>query len=200
MLFLPLWSLLLNGILSERTPVYLSIYTLSVWTRGCGFSLMDCNPLIFFFITLHGKDWRSYQMLSSVQSFSRVWLFETPWIPAPQASLSISNWESLLKLMSIKSVMAIQPSRLALSPSPPIFNLSHHQGLFQWASSNPSIRASASASVFPMNVQDWFPLGLNYLVSLQPKGFSRVFSIIRAQKYQFFGSQPSLWSNSHIYI
>ena len=136
-------------------------------------------------------------MLSPVQSLSRVWLFETPWIPAPQASLSISNWESLLKLMSIKSVMAIQPFHLPLSPSAPVFNLSQHQGLFQWASGSPSIRASASASVFPMNVQDWFPLGLTYLISLNPKGFSRVFSSTTVWNHQFFGAQPSLWSNSH---
>ena len=62
-----------------------------------------------------------------------------------------------------------------------------------------SIRASASASVLPMNIQGWFPLGLTGLMSLQSKGLSRVFSNTTVQKHQFFGVQPSLWSNSHIH-
>ena len=61
---------------------------------------------------------------------------------------------------------------------PPALNLSQHQGLFQWvfASGGQSIGASASASVLPMNIQDWFPLGWTRLISLQPKGLSRIFS------------------------
>ena len=58
--------------------------------------------------------------------------------------------------------------------------------------------ASASASVLPMNIQDWFPLGLTSLIFLQSRGLSRVFSRTTFQKYQFFGAQPSLWSNFHI--
>ena len=57
----------------------------------------------------------------------------------------------------------------------------------------------ASASVLPMSIQDWFPLGLNGLISLLSKGFSRVFSSTTGRKHQFFGAQPSLWSNSHIH-
>ena len=56
----------------------------------------------------------------------------------------------------------------------------------------------ASASVLPMNTQDWFPLGWTGWISLQSKGLSRVFSNSAVQKNQFFGSQPSLWSTSHI--
>ena len=56
----------------------------------------------------------------------------------------------------------------------------------------------ASASVFPMNIQDWFPLGLTDLISLQSKGLSRVFNTT-IQKHQFLGTQSSLWSNSHIH-
>ena len=59
--------------------------------------------------------------------------------------------------------------------------------------------ASASASVLPMNIQGCFPLGLTGLISLQSKGLSRVFSNTIVQKHQFFGAQPSLWSNSHIH-
>ena len=62
-----------------------------------------------------------------------------------------------------------------------------------------SIEASTSASVLPMNIQGLFPLGLTDLVSLQSKGLSRVFSSTTVQKHQFFGAQPSLWSNSHIH-
>ena len=57
---------------------------------------------------------------------------------------------------------------------------------------------SASASVLLMNIQSWFPLGLTDLISFQSKGLLRVFSNITVQKHQFFGTQPSLWSNSHI--
>ena len=61
------------------------------------------------------------------------------------------------------------------------------------------IGASASASVLPMNIQDWFPLGWTGWNSLQSKGLSRVFSNTTIQKHQFFGTQLSLWSNSHIH-
>ena len=84
----------------------------------------------------------------------------------------------------------------------PAFGLSQHQGLFQWvffSSSGQSIGVSASASVLPMNIQDWFPLGWTSWISLQSKGLSRVFSNTTVQKYQFFGAQLSLQSNSHIH-
>ena len=66
-------------------------------------------------------------------------------------------------------------------------------------SGDQSIGASTSASVFPMNIQDWFPLGWTGWISLQSKGLSTVFSNTTVQKHQFFGSQPSLWSSSHIH-
>ena len=85
---------------------------------------------------------------------------------------------------------AIQPSHPLLSPSPPAFSLSQHQGSFLvsqfFASGGQSIGASASASVLPMNIQDWFPLGLTGWISLQSKGLSRVFSNTTVQKHQFF--------------
>ena len=62
-----------------------------------------------------------------------------------------------------------------------------------------SIRASAAASVLPMNIQGWFPLGLTDLISLLSKGLTRVFSNSTVQKHQFFGSQFFLWSKSHIH-
>ena len=68
-----------------------------------------------------------------------------------------------------------------------------------FASTGQNTGASASASVSPVNIQGWFPLGLMGLVSLQSKGLSSVFSNITIQKRQFFSTQPSLWSNSHIH-
>ena len=68
-----------------------------------------------------------------------------------------------------------------------------------FASSGQRIGPSASASVLPMNIQDWFPLGLTGLFSLQSKGLSRVFSNTTVQKHQFFNTQPSLWSDCHIH-
>ena len=68
-----------------------------------------------------------------------------------------------------------------------------------FASGGQSIGASASASVHPMNIQGWFPLGLTGWISLQSKGLSRVFSRTTARKHQFFSAQPSLWSNFHIH-
>ena len=86
------------------------------------------------------------------------------------------------------------PSCLQSSPASGSFLMSHF-----FASGGQSIGASTSASVLPMNIQDWFPLGLTGLISLQSKGLSRVFSNTKVQKHQFFSIQPSLWSRSHIY-
>ena len=67
-----------------------------------------------------------------------------------------------------------------------------------FASGGQSIRVSASVSILPMSIQNWFPLGLTGWISLQSKGLSRVFSNTTVQKHQFFGTQTSLWSSSHI--
>ena len=68
-----------------------------------------------------------------------------------------------------------------------------------FTSGGQSIGASASASVLLMSIQNWFPLGLPGLISLQSKGLSKVFSSITVQKHQFFSTRLSLWSNSHIH-
>ena len=137
---------------------------------------------------------------SSVQLLSHVQLFATPWTAACQASLSITNSWSLLKLMSLKLVMPPNHLILCCPPSSPVFNLSHHQGLFQWVSSasgGQTIGVSASTLVLQMNIQDWSPLEWTGLIPLQSKGLSRVFSNTTVQKHQFFGTQLSLWPNSH---
>ena len=93
---------------------------------------------------------------------------------------------------------ALQPSHPLSSPSPPAFSLSQHQGFFQWVSSShqvgQSIGVSTSASVLPMNIQDWFPWRLTGLISLQYKGLSRVFSNTTVQKHQLLSTQLSLCS------
>ena len=139
---------------------------------------------------------------SSVQSLSHVRLFATPWIAACQASLSITNSQSPPKPMSTESVMpsnhltsvnlcpTIQPLS---SPSPPALNLSQHQGLFKWVSSHQMAKVLEfqlpSASVFPMNIQDWYPLGWTGWISLLSKGLSRVISNTTVLKHQFFSTQ-----------
>ena len=133
---------------------------------------------------------------SLVQSLSHVWLFATPWTAACQASLSVTNSRSLPKLMSIELVM---PSNylilchIPFSSCPQSFQAS---GSFQrsqfFASAGQSIGVSASASVLPMNNQDWFPLGGTGWIFLQSKGLSRVFSNTTVQKHQFFRAQLSL--------
>jgi len=86
---------------------------------------------------------------------------------------------------------AIQPSH-PLSSTSPTFNISQHQGLFKWVSLNQVAKVlgvSASASILPMNIQDWSPLGWTGWISLQSKGLSRVFSKTTVQKHQFFSAQ-----------
>ena len=139
---------------------------------------------------------------SFVQSLSCVWLFVTSWTAACQASLSITNSQSLLKLISIESVMPsnhlILGHRLLLPPQSFPASGSFLVGLF-FTSGGQTIGVSASTSVLPMNIQDWFPLGWTGWISLQSKGLSRVFSNTTVQKHQFFGTQLSSQSNSHIH-
>ena len=130
----------------------------------------------------------------SVQSLSHVQLFATPWTVARQASLSITNSQSLLKLMFTE--LMIPSNHLILCRPillPSIFPAAGSFPVTQFfPSGGQSIGVSASASVLPMNIQDWFPLGLTGLISLQSKRLSRVFSNTTVQKHQFFGTQLSL--------
>ena len=94
---------------------------------------------------------------------------------------------------------AIQPSHPLSPPSPFAFPASGSFPVSQFfTSDDQSTGVSASTSVLPMNIQDWFSLGLTGLISLQSKGLSGVFSSTTVQKCQFFSAQPSLRSNSHI--
>ena len=136
-----------------------------------------------------------YMSVSLVQFPSRVRLFTTPWIIARQASLSITNSQSLLKLRSIESVMPSNhlilcrhfSSCLQSFPASGSFKMSQ---LF--TSAGQSIGVSASTSILPMNTQDRSPLGWTGCISLQSKGLSRVFSNTTVQNHQSFGAQLSL--------
>ena len=127
-----------------------------------------------------------------VRLLSHVLLLETPWTAGRQASMSFCVSQSLLKFMSIRSVML---SNLLISVAPFSCPQSFPASVFSnellFASGGQRIGASASASVFPMNIQDWFPLGLTGLISFQSKGLSGVFSSTTIWKHQFFGTQPS---------
>ena len=123
------------------------------------------------------KCMQSDQQIRSDQLLSHVRLFATPWIAARQASLSITNSRSSLRLTSIESVMPFNHLVLcrplflpSIFPSIRIFS---NESAF--ASEGQSIGTSASASVLPMNIQDWFPVQLTGLISLQSKWLSRVY-------------------------
>ena len=129
---------------------------------------------------------------SSLQSLSCVQFFVTPWATAYQASLSVTNSQSLLKLMSIESVMPSNHLILCHTPLllpsmfPSIRIFSNESVLYiRWPKYCP-------ASVLPMTIQDQFPLQLTGLISLKSKGLLRVFSNTTVQKHQFFSTQPSL--------
>ena len=139
---------------------------------------------------------------SSVQSLSRVSLFVTPWIRAYQASLSITNprvhpnscpsiWWCHLAISSSVVPFSSCPQFLPASESFPMNQL--------FARGGQSIGVSASASFLPQYTQDPSPLEWTGWISLQSKGLSRVFPNTTVQNHQFFGSQLSSQSNSHIH-
>ena len=151
-----------------------------------GLKMFECS----IFPTIHA----GICGLSSVQSLSRVQLFVTPWTAACRASLSITNSQSLLKLMSIESVM---PSNSLILCLP----------LLLLPSIFPSIRVFSNESALCIRWPKYWSFGFNIspsnehpgLISSQSKGLSRVFSNTTVQKHQFFGAQLSLQSNSHIH-
>ena len=139
---------------------------------------------------------------SSVQSLSHVQLFVTPQTAACQASLRITNSWSLLKLMAIESVM---PSNHLILYRPLLLPPSIFLSIRVFSSESvlcirwPKYWSFSFSISLPMNIQGWFPLRLADLISLLSKGLSRVFSSTTVWKHSFFGTQPSLWSTSHIH-
>ena len=143
-----------------------------------------------------------FYMLSSVQMLSRVQFFATPGTAARQASLSITNAQSLLKFMSHWVGDAIQPSHPLSSPSPPVLSPSQHQGLFKWVSSSHQV-----AKVFEFQLQhqsfqwtlrtDFFRIDWFDVFAVQ--GTLKTLSNTTVQKYQFLSAQLSSQSNSHVH-
>ena len=139
-------------------------------------------------------------LLFVVQLLGRVWLFVTLWTAAREAPLSFTLSQSFLTFMCIESVM--------LSNHPMLCCSLLLRSIF------PSIRVFFKESALPircpmywklmfsnslpMHIQGWFPLGLAGLISLLSRGLSCIFSCTTIQKYQFFGTQLSSWSSSHI--
>ena len=160
------------------------------------------HKLFFFFALL-------ISVFSSVQSLSCVWLFATPWTAPHHASLSITNSWSLLTVLSIEPVMpsnhlfsSVVPFSFCLQSFPASWSFPMSQF---FASGGQSIGISASASVLPMNIQEWFPLGCTGWISLQSQGLSRTFCYTTIQKHEFFGTQLfnkknwTIKSNSHMH-
>ena len=112
----------------------------------------------------------------------------------------LHNFRDLLKFMSSESVM-LSDYLILCCPLllPSIFPSIFFPMSWSFASGGQRIGASASASVLPVNIQGWFPLGLTGFISLLSKGLSRAFSSTITQKHWFFSSQLSLWSSSHIH-
>ena len=175
---------------------------------SCVLQRIPCLQMRSYLLVLRVRSWVYFlgglswiHDSTIVQLLSHVWVSTTSWTaahrapcpsPSPGAcsnSCPLSQWchptisSSLVPFSHLQSCPA--------SGSLPMSQL--------FASDGQSIGVSASASVLPMNIQDWFTLGSTGVISLQSKGLSRVFCNTTAQKHHFFGTQLSLWSNSHIH-
>ena len=161
---------------------------------------LNCCPLHCKAVSylLNHKESPNIYFIITIQFSSVAQLFPTLCHPTNfsiPGSPVITNARSLLKLMSIELVMhpTISSSGIPFSSHPQSFPAS---GFFQmsqlFTSGGQSIRVSASASVLPMNIQDWFPIGWTGWIFLQFKGLCRAFSSTIVEKHQFFGTQLSL--------
>ena len=145
--------------------------------------------------TLSGTFFKTYDVkFSSVQSLSHVWLFATPQTaahqapctsPTPGAYSNSCPWSRWCHPTISSSVSPF--SCLQTFPASGCFPVRQF-----FTSGSQSIGVSGSASILPMNIQDWFPLGWTAWISLQSKRLSTVFSNTTVQKHQFFGAQLSL--------
>ena len=137
-----------------------------------------------------------------VQLLSRVWLFATPWTAAHQTSLSItttgacSNSCPTCQFCHLRNSSPVVPSSSNLQS----YRASGSFPMSQFfTSGGQSLEFQLQHQSFQCIFSGQFPLGLTSLISLQSTGLSRVFSSTIVQKYQFFGAQPALWSNSHFH-
>ena len=154
--------------------------------------------MYYTFIWIHITRFQSVQFSRSVVSDSfwshglqhASFLCPSPTLGTCSNSSPLNRWCH----PTVSSSVGPFSSCLQSFPAPGSFPMSQF-----FSSGGQSIRTSASASVFPINIQDWFPWGLTGLISLQSKGLSKVFSNTTIQKHQFLGAQLSLCSNSHIH-
>ena len=177
-------------------PIYLP------WSDGTG-----CHDLSFLNVKeTQIKTTMRYHLMSvrisSVHSLSHVQLFATAWIAACQASLSITNSQSSLRLTSIKSVMPsshliLGRPLLLLPPISPASESFPMRQIIAWGGQSTGV--SVLASFLPKKSQGWSSEWTGW-VSLQSKGLSRVFSNTTVQKHQFFGAQLFSQSNSHPHL
>ena len=165
-----------------------------------------CETEFSHILPTHALGWRweslnTEMVISSVQSLSRVQLFAIPWTAVRQASLSITNSQAYSNSCPSRqwcyptiSSSVIPFSCLQSFPASRSFQMSQFL-----ESGGQNIGVSASASVLPMNIQDWFCLGWTSWIFLLSKVLSRVFSNTTVQKHQFFSAQLSLWSLTSIH-
>ena len=178
---------------------FLSFFFFNLWVSISLFTL----PICYCMTSILSK--RTFSILiicscsCSVTKFA--WLFGTPWTAACQTSLfSLSPGSCSNLCLSIRwCYLNFSSSAAPFSSCLQSFSaLGYFPISWLFTSGGQSFGPSASALVVPMNIQDWFPLGLTDLISLQSKGLSRVFSNTTIPKHIFFHTQSSLWSNSHI--
>ena len=183
----PIWTLINHS--GERGVLFFTCPNMSTGAKKsiCQSLFLPPHPPSRYTLTLHTE--RLIQFSSVTQLCLTL---STPWTASHQASLSLINTQSFLKLMSTESVMPsnhlilCRPLLLLPSIFPSIRVFSNESILLiRWQSTG----VSASESVLPMNIQDWFPLGWTGWISLQSKELSRVFSNTTVQKHQFFGAQ-----------
>ena len=150
------------------------------------------NMLLCIYIYIY-----NYALYFSVaQSCPTLWSnrLQNTRLPCPSLSPRACSDSCPLSQWCHPTIILCHPLLLQFFPASGSFPMSRF-----FTSGDQSIGASASASILPMNIQDWFPSGLTGLISSQSKGLSRVFSNTTLQKHQSFGTQPSLWSNSHFH-
>ena len=197
------WSFSFNIARFSEHPglVSLSASRFGVWWRSSSWCADNC----LLAVSLPGE--KKDHLCHVVFFFSCSVVSYSLWPHAPQhtrlscPSLSprVCSNSCPLSRSCHQTIYLILCRPLLLLPSifPSIRVLFNESSLF--ASGDQSIGASASASVFPTNIQDWSPLGWTGWISLQSKGLARLFSNTTVQKHQFCGTQLSLWSNSHIH-
>ena len=164
-----------------------------------GYKVCEEQDRSYFYYILYFLYFVKCSGHSSVQSLSQVELCD----PMDCSMPGLPVHHQLLQLAQIhvhRVGDAIQPSHPLLSPSPPAFNLSQHQGVSQWVSSSHQGTTVLELQLQHQSFQSIFRIAffrMTVLISLKSKGLSRVFSNTTVQKHQLFSAQLSLWSNSH---